>query len=94
MQPAEVAEAVMFIVTRPHNVTIRDLLILPQSVDLRLKSTDTAAEAIRVLAGPTGTNVCLRVPVLWRELRPFKGRPAGGHVRLIKEFALLRSSTS
>lgn len=34
MQPKEVADAVMFMVTRPRNVTIRDLVILPQSVDL------------------------------------------------------------
>ena len=34
MQPKEVADAVMFMLTRPRNVTIRDLVILPQSVDL------------------------------------------------------------
>jgi ribitol 2-dehydrogenase len=34
MQPKEVADAVMFMVTRPRNITIRDLVILPQSVDL------------------------------------------------------------
>lgn len=35
MQPEEVAAAVMFMVTRPRNITIRDLVILPQSeVDL------------------------------------------------------------
>jgi ribitol 2-dehydrogenase len=34
MQPREVAEAVMFMLTRPRNVTIRDLVILPQSNDL------------------------------------------------------------
>jgi ribitol 2-dehydrogenase len=34
MQPSEVAEAVMFMLTRPRNVTIRDLVILPQSNDL------------------------------------------------------------
>ncbi|HZH51609.1 MAG TPA: SDR family oxidoreductase [Microvirga sp.] len=34
MQPVEVAEAVLFMVTRPRNVTIRDLVILPQSNDL------------------------------------------------------------
>lgn len=34
MQPKEVADAVMFMVTRPRNVTIRDLVILPLSVDL------------------------------------------------------------
>lgn len=34
MQPKEVADAVMFMVTRPQNVTIRDIVILPQSVDL------------------------------------------------------------
>jgi ribitol 2-dehydrogenase len=34
MQPIEVAEAVLFMLTRPRNVTIRDLVILPQSVDV------------------------------------------------------------
>jgi ribitol 2-dehydrogenase len=34
MQPREVAEAVMFMLTRPRTVTIRDLVILPQSNDL------------------------------------------------------------
>ncbi len=34
MQPKEVAEAVLFMLTRPRNVTVRDLVILPQSVDL------------------------------------------------------------
>ena len=34
MQPREVAEAVLFMLTRPRNVTIRDLVILPNSVDL------------------------------------------------------------
>lgn len=34
MQPKEVADAVLFMLTRPRTVTIRDLVILPQSVDL------------------------------------------------------------
>jgi ribitol 2-dehydrogenase len=34
MQPIEVAEAVLFMLTRPRNVTIRDIVILPNSVDL------------------------------------------------------------
>ena len=34
MQPIEVAEAVLFMLTRPRNVTIRDLVILPNSTDL------------------------------------------------------------
>lgn len=34
MQPTEVAEAVLFMLTRPRNVVIRDLVILPNSVDL------------------------------------------------------------
>jgi len=34
MQPKEVADAVLFMLTRPRNVTIRDLVILPQSTDL------------------------------------------------------------
>ena len=34
MQPEEVAEAVLFMLTRPRNVVVRDLVILPQSVDL------------------------------------------------------------
>ena len=34
MQPKDVAEAVLFMLSRPRNVTIRDLVILPNSVDL------------------------------------------------------------
>lgn len=34
MQPQEVADAVLFMLTRPRNVTIRDLVILPNGVDL------------------------------------------------------------
>lgn len=34
MQPEEVAQAVLFMLTRPRNVVIRDLVILPNSVDL------------------------------------------------------------
>jgi ribitol 2-dehydrogenase len=34
MQPREVAEAVLFMLSRPRNVVIRDLVILPNSVDL------------------------------------------------------------
>jgi ribitol 2-dehydrogenase len=34
MQPKEVADAVLFMLTRPRNVTVRDLVILPGSVDL------------------------------------------------------------
>ncbi|MDU8913835.1 SDR family oxidoreductase [Aestuariicoccus sp. MJ-SS9] len=34
MQPREVAEAVLFMLTRPKGVVIRDLVILPNSVDL------------------------------------------------------------
>lgn len=34
MQPVEVAEAVLFMLTRPRNVTVRDVVILPQSNDL------------------------------------------------------------
>ncbi len=34
MQPREVAEAVLFMLTRPQGVTVRDLVILPNSVDL------------------------------------------------------------
>jgi ribitol 2-dehydrogenase len=34
MDPTEVAAAVLFMVTRPRNITIRDLVILPQSSDL------------------------------------------------------------
>jgi len=34
MQPTEVAEAVIFMLTRPRNVVIRDLVILPNTVDL------------------------------------------------------------
>ena len=34
MQPKEVADALLFMLSRPRNVTIRDLVILPNSVDL------------------------------------------------------------
>ena len=34
MQPKEVADAVMFMLTRPRNIVIRDLTILPVSLDL------------------------------------------------------------
>lgn len=34
MQPEEVADAILFMLSRPRNVTIRDLVILPTSVDL------------------------------------------------------------
>jgi ribitol 2-dehydrogenase len=34
MEPKEVAEAVLFMLTRPRNITIRDLVILPQSADI------------------------------------------------------------
>ncbi|WP_323768470.1 SDR family oxidoreductase [Antarctobacter sp.] len=34
MQPREVADCVHFMLTRPRNVTVRDLVILPNSVDL------------------------------------------------------------
>ncbi|BCH62117.1 hypothetical protein RvVAR0630_pl02590 (plasmid) [Agrobacterium vitis] len=34
MQPQEVAEAVLFMLSRPRNITIRDLVIVPNSVDL------------------------------------------------------------
>ena len=34
MEPREVADAVLFMLTRPRNVTVRDLVILPNNVDL------------------------------------------------------------
>ncbi|MEJ8559808.1 SDR family oxidoreductase [Yoonia sp. GPGPB17] len=34
MQPHEVADCVLFMLTRPRNVTIRDLVLLPNSVEL------------------------------------------------------------
>ncbi len=34
IQPVEVAQAVLFMLTRPKGVVVRDLVILPQSVDL------------------------------------------------------------
>ncbi len=34
MQPKEVADCVLFMLSRPRNVTIRDLVILPNSIDL------------------------------------------------------------
>lgn len=34
LQPVDVAEAVLFMVTRPRDVTVRDLVLLPNGVDL------------------------------------------------------------
>jgi ribitol 2-dehydrogenase len=34
MEPKEVADAVLFMLTRPRNVTIRDLVILPHALDI------------------------------------------------------------
>lgn len=34
MEPKEVADAVLFMLTRPRNVVVRDLVLLPNSVDL------------------------------------------------------------
>jgi ribitol 2-dehydrogenase len=34
MEPKEVADAVLFMLTRPRNVTVRDLVILPNALDL------------------------------------------------------------
>jgi len=34
IEPKEVAAAVLFMLTRPRNVTIRDLVILPQNLDM------------------------------------------------------------
>jgi ribitol 2-dehydrogenase len=34
IEPAEVADAVMFILTRPRNVTIRDVVVLPTNFDI------------------------------------------------------------
>jgi ribitol 2-dehydrogenase len=34
MQAEEVAECVLFMLTRPRNVTVRDLVLLPNSVEL------------------------------------------------------------
>jgi len=34
IEASEVAEAVLFMLTRPRNVTIRDLVILPQRCDI------------------------------------------------------------
>ena len=34
MQPREVAEAILFMLTRPRGVVVRDLVLLPNSVDL------------------------------------------------------------
>ena len=34
MEPKEVADAVLFMLTRPRNVTVRDLVILPTALDL------------------------------------------------------------
>jgi ribitol 2-dehydrogenase len=34
MQPEEVAAAILFMLTRPRGVVIRDLMILPQRLDI------------------------------------------------------------
>jgi ribitol 2-dehydrogenase len=34
IEPTEVAEAVMFMLTRPRNVTIRDIIVLPTNFDI------------------------------------------------------------
>lgn len=34
MQPIEVAESILFMLTRPKGITVRDLVVLPSSVDL------------------------------------------------------------
>ena len=34
MEPNEVAEAVLFMLTRPRHVTVRDLVIVPNSLEL------------------------------------------------------------
>ena len=34
MEPKEVADAVLFMLSRPRNITIRDLVILPHALDL------------------------------------------------------------
>ncbi|AWN16067.1 SDR family oxidoreductase [Salinisphaera sp. LB1] len=34
MEPAEIAEALMFMLTRPRNVTVRDVVILPTNFDI------------------------------------------------------------
>ena len=34
IEPSEVAEALMFMLTRPRNVNIRDIVILPASQDI------------------------------------------------------------
>jgi ribitol 2-dehydrogenase len=33
IEPSEVAEAVLFILSRPRNVTIQDMIVLPTNVD-------------------------------------------------------------
>ena len=34
MEAKEVADAVMFMLSRPRNITIRDIVILPQALDI------------------------------------------------------------
>jgi len=34
IEPKEVADAVMYILTRPRNVTIRDMIVLPSAFDM------------------------------------------------------------
>ena len=34
MEPTEVSDALMFMLTRPRNVTIRDMIVLPSNFDI------------------------------------------------------------
>ena len=34
IEPSEVSDAVMFMLTRPRNVTIRDMIVLPTNFDI------------------------------------------------------------
>jgi len=34
MEPSEVADAVIYMLTRPRNVTIRDMVIIPSKFDV------------------------------------------------------------
>ena len=73
MQPKEVAEAVLFMLTRPRNVTIRDLVILPQQrrpvrrgagIDCRMTDghgTSSASMSAPAAPGPASSTRAARM---------------------------------
>ena len=61
MQPVEVADCVIFMLTRPRNVTIRDLVILPPVVlysDAATLPTPTSGMPSRSWTSPSRNPSC------------------------------------